>query len=126
MQKSKKRNKGEIFFIIIILMSSTIISLKFFIKDSQPFGLNILEISSNSMLPIFKKGDFILIKKQQEYSVGDIITYEMEEDNKKYYITHRIIEKYGNEYITKGDANNRADPQRVNQNKIKGKVLFYK
>ncbi len=66
-----------------------------------------------------------MIKKQTEYSVGDIITYEVKEENKKYYITHRIIEKNGNEYITKGDANNKADLNKVSNNSIKGKVLFY-
>ncbi len=117
-----------------------VISLKFFIKDFQPFGFTILQVSSNSMIPTFQKGDFIIIKKQTTYAIGDIITYEILEEDEKYYVTHRIIKKYGNEYITKGDANNREDtktvknsPNRINAingilkyTDIKGKVLFYK
>ena len=102
-----------------------VISLKFFIKNFQPFGLTILQVSSNSMIPTFQKGDFIIIKKQTEYAVGDIITYEIVEEKQRYYVTHRIIEKNGNEYITKGDANNREDSKIVYNDSIKGKVLFY-
>lgn len=77
------------------------------------------------MVPTFRKGDFIIIKKQTEYAVGDIITYEITEENEKYYVTHRIIEKNENEYITKGDANNREDERIVKKGEIKGKVLFF-
>ena len=103
-----------------------VISFKFLIKNSQPFGVTVLKVSSNSMVPTFKKGDFIIIKKQTEYAVGDIITYIAREENQTYYVTHRIIEKNEDEYITKGDANNREDLQSVKSDDIKGKVLFHK
>ena len=76
------------------------------------------------MLPKFKKGDFIIIKKQKEYNIGDIITYSISEGNNVYYVTHRIIKKYENEYVTKGDANNKEDNYKVYENVIKGKVIF--
>ena len=44
--------------------------------------------------------------------------------NSKYYITHRIVEKNENEFITKGDANNKNDNYKVYENAIKGKVIF--
>lgn len=122
--KGKKRIKQNIIFILIILLSIIVISCKFFIKDSQPFGINILQVSSNSMLPKLKKGDFIIIKKQKEYNIGDIITYSISEGNNVYYVTHRIIKKYENEYVTKGDANNKEDNYKVYENVIKGKVIF--
>lgn len=125
MHKLKPKNRGQKIFILIILISSIIIAFKIFDADSQPFGISILQVSSNSMVPTFQKGDFIIIKKQSDYDVGDIITYIVAEENQKYYVTHRIIQKNGNEYITKGDANNREDSQIVNNNTIKGKVMFY-
>ena len=54
------KRKGQIIFILIILLSILIISFKFFIKDSQPFGVTILRVSSTSMMPKFKKGDFTM------------------------------------------------------------------
>ena len=118
------KRKGQIIFILIILLSILIISFKFCLKDSQPFGVTILRVSSNSMVPKFKKGDFIVIKKQEKYNVGDIITFEVIEENSKYYITHRIVEKNENKFITKGDANNKNDNYKVYENAIKGKVIF--
>ena len=122
MQMCKRKDK--IIFILIILMSVTIISLKFFINNSQPFGVTILRVSSNSMVPKLKKGDFIIIKKQSQYEVGDIITYEVIEENNGYYVTHRIIEKNENGFVTKGDANNKIDDCKVCESEIKGKVIF--
>ena len=118
------KRENQIIFILIILISVTIISIKFCLKDSQPFGVTILRVSSNSMVPKFKKGDFIVIRKQEKYNVGDIITFEVIEENSKYYITHRIVEKNENEFITKGDANNKNDNYKVYENAIKGKVIF--
>ena len=122
MQQMDKRN--QLIFILVILISIVIISLKFFINNSQPFGVTILRVSSNSMVPKFKKGDFIIIKKQSQYEVGDIITYEVIEENNVYYVTHRIIEKNENEFVTKGDANNKIDDYKVCESEIKGKVIF--
>ena len=118
------KRKNQIIFILIILISVTIISIKFCLKDSRPFGVTILRVSSNSMVPKFQKGDFIVIKKQEKYNVGDIITFVVIEENSKYYITHRIVEKNENEFITKGDANNKNDNYKVYENAIKGKVIF--
>ena len=76
------------------------------------------------MMPTLKKGDFIIVKKQKEYNIGDIITYEITEGNNKYYVTHRIVEKNGNEYKTKGDDNNKIDDNKIFENAIKGKIIF--
>ena len=76
------------------------------------------------MMPTFEKGDYILIKKQKEYNVGDIITYEVEEQGTKYLVTHRIIEKNENGYITKGDANNTNDEGTIYENVIRGKLFL--
>ena len=119
--KSKKEN---IIFILIILFSIIVISIKFFTKNSQPFGVTILQVSSNSMMPTLKKGDFIIVKKQKEYNIGDIITYEITEGNNKYYVTNKIVEKNGNEYKTKGDDNNKIDDNKIFENAIKGKIIF--
>ena len=76
------------------------------------------------MIPTFKKGDILFIKKQKKYNIGDIITYEEKQQEQKYFVTHRIIEKYENEYRTKGDANNKQDSEKICENVIKGKVFF--
>ena len=49
---------------------------------------------SDSMNPVFKKNDIIIIQEQNEYKVGDIVAYIADDGN---IVTHRIIEKNENE-----------------------------
>ena len=73
------------------------------------------------MYPTLQKGDIILIKKNNDYKKGDIITYDYESD---YLVTHRIIEKNTNFFITKGDNNNSEDDNFIQLDNIKGKVIL--
>lgn len=120
MKKSKKSNLIFILFIVFLIL---ILFLKFcIIKDNTSlFGITILKVSSNSMFPTIKKDDYIVIKKQKDYEIGDIITFKSKEDC---LITHRIIEKYENVFITKGDNNNISDDEQVKMGVILGKVIF--
>ena len=120
MKKSKKSNLIFILFIVFLIL---ILFLKFcIIKDNTSlFGITILKVSSNSMFPTIKKDDYIVIKKQENYEIGDIITFKSKENC---LITHRIIEKYENVFITKGDNNNISDDEQVKMGVILGKVIF--
>ena len=120
MKKSKKSNLIFILFIVFLIL---ILFLKFcIIKDNTSlFGITILKVSSNSMFPTIKKDDYIVIKKQKDYEIGDIITFKSKENC---LITHRIIEKYENVFITKGDNNNISDDEQVKMGVILGKVIF--
>ena len=103
--------------ICVIILAISIIILKS--KNYQPLGYKILYVQSGSMSPTFQKGDIVIIKKCKSYEIGEIITYSVEEN----LITHRIIEKTENGYITKGDANNTPDEKNVDSTQIKGKVI---
>ena len=73
---------------------------------------------SDSMNPVFKKNDIIIIQEQNEYKVGDIVAYIAEDGN---IVTHRIIEKNENGFYTKGDNNNTKDETLIHSNSIIGK-----
>ena len=87
--KSKKR-LYNILFISVLFSIFVIIYLNFFSKNINinPFGIQILRISSNSMIPEFEKDDIIIIKKEKEYNIGDIITFVDESGN---FITGQSI-----------------------------------
>lgn len=87
----------------------------------KPFGIEALVVKSNSMSPIFRRKDIIIIQEQKEYKVGDIITYET---SKGELVTHRIIEEYENGFYTKGDNNNTKDKDLITENNILGKVIY--
>lgn len=84
-------------------------------------GFSFLEVSSGSMVPTFSIGDIIIIKKCEDYEVGDIVTYNV--DN-CYLVTHRIIERNGNNFVTKGDSNNKVDTEIVTKENIEGKFIY--
>lgn len=83
------------------------------------FGFSIFNISSGSMKETIQIDDIIIVKEEQDFNEGDIITFFQDEQ----IITHRIIEKLddGN-FVTKGDANNSKDSKVYRQNII-GKVI---
>lgn len=89
---------------------------------SKIFNISILIVNSGSMYPEIDVGDAIIILKKQNYNVGDIITYLVEN---KYLVTHRIIDKKEDNFITKGDYNNSKDKEKVKKENIQGKVIFH-
>jgi len=110
----------NIFLIIGVIIVSLlgIVKSKDLINEKHP--LRLLVVKSNSMYPNLEKNDTILIKKCNNYKVNDIITYSYED----YLITHRIIEKNNEGFITKGDNNNSQDNDLVKLKDIKGKVIL--
>ena len=73
-------------------------------------------VRSNSMYPLFQRGDMIMIKSLSEsdaVKIYDIVVFKSEEGSLsgQGFVVHRIIKQTddGN-YITKGDANDYKDP----------------
>ena len=64
--------------------------------------------------------DYIIVRKSNNYKVGDIVTYRLEDKT----ITHRIVEVNGSKIITKGDANFNIDKS-ISKKQIVGKVIFH-
>lgn len=62
------------------------------------------EVLSDSMYPVFKTGDMVIVRAQDNYEIGDIVTYRLGTTT---LATHRIIaikESNGTTYyITHGD-----------------------
>lgn len=111
-----------ILFVAVIAMNVTLLVKRLVYKEELPsvFGCSVVTVLSGSMEPEFSPGDMLLIKRQQEYEVGDVVTYEEQGS----FITHRIIEQDENSYLTKGDANNAPDGTRIQYADIFGTVLL--
>lgn len=124
--------------IIVILILIGILFLAYYIdvtKNSktghwQPPLYGAYVIVSPSMVPSIKVQDAIVIKRVDEYEIGDVCTYLSKDP--RYFgimITHRIIgtdidENGEKVYIFKGDANYSADQMAVSQEQIYGKVVM--
>ena len=96
------------------------INLNFFDKDYVSFlGYTYFEVASGSMSPNINKNDLILVKLGDDYGVGDVITYKIDND----FITHRVVSININTVVTKCDANNTIDKS-ISNDSVIGKVVL--
>ena len=112
MKTAKKT--GRFLFVLFILFCTFIFTL-------PCRGIIIDIVQSGSMEPGIKTGGIVFTDMTQvEPEPGDIITYQLGET----FVTHRVIRKEKEEYITKGDANDREDALPVSESQIRGTVVF--
>ena len=83
----------------------------------------ILMVTSGSMAPAIRQGSIIVIFRMKDYRINDAITF-FEKENRQRKITHRISDKDGNLYTTRGDANPSSDLKKISQDQILGKVVL--
>lgn len=78
-------------------------------------------VLSGSMEPGIPAGGIVFTDTgRKNPSEGEVITYRMKEG----LVTHRIVRKEKNFYVTKGDVNRGEDPVPVEPSRILGTVLF--
>ena len=104
-------------FDLILILIIIILSAYFIFRYTNQ--IMIYRVKTSSMENDIHAGDYILIVKQKDYKIGDVVTFEKADG----FITHRIVKKNGNMITTKGDANNVEDEE-INKNLIVGKVIM--
>ena len=115
----------KIIVILLVVILVYILYSKYIEKNeiTKIYGYGFLVVLTGSMEPEINSGGLVVVK-EGEYEVNDVITYETE----NLLVTHRIIEKNivnGKiEYICKGDANNEND-LKISENQIQGKVIYH-
>lgn len=82
------------------------------------FGYTVFSVATGSMQPTLNINDIIIIKITDDVNEGDIITFS---DNNE-FITHRVISKKNETFITKGDSNNTEDNP-IDKDNIIGKLV---
>jgi signal peptidase len=111
------------FVIAIVLIASLVLTT----LVPVPGNLKVKVVKSGSMEPYIKTGGIVVIKPSTNYLVNDVITFG-EDTRTQIPTTHRIISVVGEgssvEFITKGDANDTEDPEKVKPSTVKGKVVL--
>lgn len=104
-----------VFLLLIVLYKKIIIK-----DDTLLLGdFSVFKITSGSMEDTLSIDDFILVRKNGNYNVGDIITYKQN----NYYVTHRIKQIDEKMIITQGDANNVEDKP-IKIDSVVGKMII--
>ena len=85
---------------------------------SSFFDYSLFEVQTGSMSGTIEVGDWIVVKKTNDIDLNDIITFKQGNE----FTTHRVIEKYNDTYVTKGDVNNTKD-EPISKDDIVGKVV---
>lgn len=104
------------------MLSSLIIVIVMLL--SGIFNTSIISVASDSMNPIIKRGDAVIVHKykdSREVKKGDIIAFS---NKLGINVVHRINTINDEKYITKGDANNTIDDEVLNYSSIRGKVIL--
>ncbi len=105
---------------LVMALKSIFLAFLLTIVVALIIGFRPVRVISNSMTPTLYKGDVIIIykPKQNEFKVGDILTFTSGSTN----VTHRIIEITEEGYfVTQGDANDSPDGNEVTYNKTTSK-----
>lgn len=112
--------------LIIIVILNTIYSLWKTWNSTYILKLGNLMLyqdKTSAMEPNIKKQDLLVVKKQETYSVNDIIVFTQNGENKVRRITGNNGNNIENNYTVKGDINFYNEPYEINENQIKGKVV---
>ena len=84
----------------------------------MPFGFGAGVVLSGSMEPELGVNDLIIVRKADQYSVGDVVVYR----SGRMSVVHRIVSADGKTVVTKGDANNTTDDP-ISPSDISGRVI---
>lgn len=127
----KALNIIETFLILLIALICIVSILQSTLfQNKNIFGYHTYVIASNSMYPVLKYGDVVLVKEIDFNAInkGDIITYYGKEGEvKDKIITHEVIDilKENDTTVlkTKGRANTGVDPY-VYKDQVYGKFVY--
>lgn len=107
--------------LLVLLCIYTFIVTDLLKKDYvNVFGYTYFVVATGSMSGTIEVDDVIFVKITKDVKTNEIITYKNKDGD---IITHRLVNKNGNTYITKGDVNNAVDDA-VTRDQIIGKVKF--
>lgn len=109
-------------FLVVILLVALMIGSRFGFFDYRIFY-----ITSGSMEPTLPVASLVLAQKQDEYQIGDIISFS--QPGRGNLVTHRIVDiTYQGRvqsFTTKGDANDTSDNQTIPSMNVHGKIIYY-
>lgn len=122
-----KFNRKQFFRSLLLVFASVVLGVNLYQWNAKslmgnslpmPFGYGAAVVLSGSMEPTIRIDDVILVARQEDYEVDDIVVYQ----SGSILVVHRIIELQPDTVITQGDANSAPDAP-IRKEMIKGTVV---
>lgn len=114
--------RGVVLALILALLGVDlyVVQSTVFLHDAMPmpFGYGASVVLSGSMEPAISAGDLIIVREEDNYAVGDAIVFR---DGASFTV-HRLKSIDGEEFVTRGDAND-TDDAPIRAADVKGKVV---
>ena len=125
---SKSYRLKNIIRVLLLVVCGTIIGFNVYLANANglvgnklpmPFGYGAAVVLSGSMEPELSKGDLIIVKQTDSFSMNQVVVYQ----DGNSLVVHRIIELNDGSVTTKGDANNTLDDP-IETSRISGEVVL--
>ena len=112
---------ASVFLVLLVsLCIYTFVVTDLMKKDyANVFGYTYFVVATGSMSGTIEVNDIIFVKITKDAKVHDIITFKNKDGS---LITHRLVSKNGDKYITKGDVNNVSDEE-ISKDQMVGRVV---
>lgn len=111
------------FYWVVVIVCVSLAALAIASVYALPKNVRLLAVESGSMAPKLPVGSVVIVKKADNYEIGQIIAF----NRGQAVITHRVMawDNVGGKtyYTTRGDANNMADLDKVPPEAVLGKVV---
>lgn len=110
----QKRRRG-------ILLSVLLLAVAWALLAPLELGgrLKYILINGSSMLPLMASGDFVIVRAEPSYQVGDVVAYDFPDLGT---VIHRIVAQNGEHFVMKGDNNTWTDSYFPTAEEIYGKL----
>lgn len=123
MRKIVKGISNVIFTILLVLLAISFYSWFQISVQHKPyssfFGYSMFEVVTGSMSGTIEVNDYIIVKKDNNLKLKDIVTFKDGDS----LVTHRIVEIKQKTIITRGDVNNSNDIE-ITYDDVIGKVIY--
>ena len=104
---------------IAVAISSAMLGLMLALSILSSSPADYFAVESDSMKPVFARGDLVLVKPTSALNIGDVVTF------RKYgtLVTHRIVAegKQPGSFETRGDNNTAGDPWTITDADVVGR-----
>lgn len=106
----------------VVAVNLALLASRFILGQDPPhvFGFYPMVVTTGSMEPTLPAGSMVVARAQEDYGVGDIISFRLGDA----VVTHQIIEKTAEGYRTAGVANNTPDDGTVPGEAVLGRVVL--